>query len=131
LTLTLTLAACAASGPLVVPADLPLTAYDQGFTLRWILEHSSAEARAAGTIAISGFRAKEINLVLYGLDAQDRIVSRGYGLVRQVVDLTPQPFEVRLRLAGSEARFDLRVSRYKLGGTPGPPALVEATHVPA
>ena len=110
---SLWLGACAgtAASPaaIPVPADLPLQTYDQGYRMRYALEQSPTQVRAVGLISTSGFPAHQATLVLYGLDGGGRIVSRAYGVVRQRFDLTPQPFEVLLQPAGSEARFDLRV----------------------
>jgi hypothetical protein len=105
----LVLAACAAPAPIAVPAELPLQGYDQGYRMRWALERGPQAVRAAGTVQTSGFTAHELTMVLYGLDPQGRIVSRGYGILRGAVDLTPRPFEVVLRPTGREASFALRV----------------------
>lgn len=60
----------------------------------------------------------DVELTLYGVDRADRDVSRVQARTAdyQVFTMSPSPFRLDLRLAGGEARFDLR---YQYRGSNG------------
>ncbi len=96
------------------PGELPLSTLDQHFQLRWRLERDPSRVRAVGLAHSQADREGNLTLVLYGLDAAGRIVSRGMAYVQWQFARDPQPFVVTLTPTGRETRFELRVLNYWL-----------------
>src|SRR5712691_8579755 len=105
----LVLAGCATPGPIPAPspADFPMQAADQHFQLHWRLVREGDRVRVEGLMETRAPTVDEVTLVLYGLDREGRIVSRGLAIVRWGFRREPQTFTVTLRPAGTEERFDL------------------------
>jgi len=121
--LTLALAGCGTQRPAPQPGELPLHASDPaGFTLHWRLDQTAGGIVAEGVL--EGTRLDRYSLVtveLAGLDASGSVVSRGRTSVtpRDFTGTTPWPFTIRLRPAGAESRFAVRVVDVLPKVTPG------------
>ena len=111
-------AGCAPSAPMPpIPADLPLTANEDIFTIRWALQKESGVTRAVGTLTTVNVVPSQVTMGLFGLDSGGSIVSRGTSWVRPTGFANqPIPFSVELTPTGREARYDLRVLDYRLPG---------------
>ena len=71
-------AGCAPSAPMPpIPADLPLTANQDIFTIRWALQKEPTVTRAVGTLTTSNVTPTQVTMGLFGLDSGGSIVSRG------------------------------------------------------
>ena len=92
------LAGCAAGAPLPKPEDFPLHSHDQVFLLDYRIDRHPDRVEAVGLItsrSTTTFRFAAVNL--YGVTADDRVVSRGSyvvngswgGPVSFTVTLTP------------------------------------------
>jgi len=109
------LTACAASGPQLQPADFPIHARDQVFTLDYRIDREPSRVDAVGLVtsrSTTAFRFVRLNL--FGVAADGRVVSRGVAIVDGSFG-GPQSFSVRLTPTGDEARFELQVGGYSLG----------------
>jgi hypothetical protein len=99
---------CAELPRIAVPPDLPNTTREQFLTLRWALVRESGRVQAIGQAEVSGSNW-EATVVLEGVDAQGRVVSRGPRVLRPGFGPGPTPFQVELVPAGGETDFRLRV----------------------
>jgi hypothetical protein len=98
--------ACAVPAPAAIPAELP-NRTDQGeFHLRWALLREPDLVRAVGR-AETGRVVAWATLGLLGVDRDGRVVSQGRTDLSGSFGRTTQPFEIRLRPTGREARFEL------------------------
>ena len=111
-------AGCAPSAPMPpIPADLPLTANEDIFTIRWALQKEPTVTRAVGTLTSVNVTPTQVTMGLFGLDSGGSIVSRGTSWVRPPgFGNPPIPFSVELTPTGREVRYDLRVTDYRLPG---------------
>jgi len=110
-----TLAGCAPGPMSVVPAELPLTTYEDIFVIRWALQKEANVARAVGLINTQTTAPAQVTIGFYGVDAQGRIVSRGTTWVRpSSFSSRSLPFSVELTPTGQETKFDLHVLEYRL-----------------
>ncbi len=101
---------CAAPVRTATPDSFPLHATDQLFTFHWALERGGGVVRAAGVVETRLQTVEDVTLVLYGLDKDGRIVSRGFGGAHWGFRADEiRPFMVQLRPQGAEARYELRV----------------------
>jgi hypothetical protein len=103
------LAGCATPARIAVPAELPLRTYDQIFAIQWALQRETTLTRAVGLVRSSFGTDFFLTLVLFGVDAEGRIVSRGTTYVRSEFGGQPSPFAVEITPVGRETRFELRV----------------------
>lgn len=98
------------------PEDFPLHARDHPFfDLHWRLERAPGEVRAVGLVeAARQGDFSQVILELRGIDPEGRVVSRALGatLSGRLDRWGTQPFSVRLRPTGREARFELDVWTY-------------------
>lgn len=110
------LAGCAGLAPPDRPQDFPLHAADHPFfDLHWRLDEKEGEVRAVGVVeAARQGDFSEVVLELRGIDPEGRVVSRALGatLSGRLDRWGTQPFSVRLRPTGREARFELDVWTY-------------------
>jgi hypothetical protein len=104
----LVLGGCAELPSIAVPPDLPNTTREQFLTLRWALVRESGRVQAIGQAEVSGSNW-EATVVLEGVDAQGRVVSRGPRVLRPGFGPGPTPFQVELVPVGGETDFRLRV----------------------
>ena len=104
----LVMGGCADLPRIAVPPDLPNTTREQFLTLRWALVPESGRVQAIGQAEVSGSNW-EATVVLEGIDAQGRVVSRGPRVLRPGFGPGPTPFQVELVPAGGETDFRLRV----------------------
>jgi hypothetical protein len=111
-------AGCAPSAPMPpIPADLPLTANQDIFTIRWALQKEPTVTRAVGTLTTPNVTPSQVTMGLFGLDSGGSIVSRGTSFVRPTgFGHIPLPFSVELTPTGREVRYDLRVLDYRFPG---------------
>ena len=111
-------AGCAPSAPMPpIPADLPLTANQDIFTIRWALQKETTVTRAVGTLMSPNVTPIQVTMGLFGLDSGGSIVSRGTSWVRpNTFANVPFPFSVELTPTGREVRYDLQVLDYRLPG---------------
>jgi hypothetical protein len=106
---------CASPGTPISPIDLPFYKSDPtGLDVRWRLVRGGDQVQVDGLVMeFSAEPVKEAMLEVRGLDAHGRVVSRT-GHVAYWSDMSgsdrTQPFHMRLRLAGTEERFDVAVS---------------------
>lgn len=121
--LTLALAVCGTLRPVPQPGELPLHASDPaGFTLHWRLDQTAGAVVADGVLEATRLdRYSLVTMELAGLDASGSVVSRGRTTAtpRDFTGTTPWPFTIRLRPAGGEARFVVRVVDVLPKVTPG------------
>jgi hypothetical protein len=103
------LAGCAAPARTAVPADLPYTAREQAFELRWALQREAGAVRAIGLARTLANQEAQLTLGLFGLDGTGRIVSRASDVVRFRFARDDAPFAVALRPTGQETRFELHI----------------------
>jgi hypothetical protein len=111
------LVGCAAPGPAPRPADFPLHAVDQPpFSLHWRLDRAAGMVTAIGLVDIDGYvdRLSDVTVELQGLDAAGRVVSRARTRTepRAFAGDATWPFTIRLRPAGGEERFAVRVAEF-------------------
>ena len=111
-------AGCAPSAPMPpIPADLPLTANQDVFTIRWALQKEPTVTRAVGTLTTPNVTPSQVTMGLFGLDSGGSIVSRGTSWVRPTgFGHIPMPFSVELTPTGREVRYDLRILDYRFPG---------------
>lgn len=115
--LLVALAGCAAPGPAPRPADFALHAADQPpFSLHWRLDQAPDMVTAVGVVDIDGYvdRLADVTVELQGLDTAGRVVSRARTRrePRAFAGDALWPFTMRLRPAGGEARFVVRVAEF-------------------
>jgi hypothetical protein len=109
------LVGCAPGPQSVVPAELPLTTYQDIFVIRWALQRDPTVTRAAGLIETKTTTPAQVELSLFGLDANGRIVSRAISWVRpSSFSSLSLPFSVELTPTGQEVKYELRVIDYRL-----------------
>jgi hypothetical protein len=109
------LVGCAAGAPQPKPEDFPLHAHDQVFLLDYRIDRHPDRVEAVGLItsrSTTTFRFAAVNL--YGVTAEDRVVSRGSYVVNGTWG-GPVSFTVRLTPDGKEATYKLQVGNYSLG----------------
>jgi hypothetical protein len=109
------LVGCAAGAPQPKPEDFPLHARDQVFVLDYRIDHHPDRVEAVGLITsrtTETFRFARVDL--FGVTADDRVVSRGTYLVNGTWG-GPVSFTVRLTPDGKEATYKLQVGNYSLG----------------
>ena len=111
-------AGCAPAAPMPpIPADLPLTANQDIFTIRWALQKEPTVTRAVGTLTTPNVTPSQVTMGLFGLDSGGSIVSRSTSFVRPTgFGHIPLPFSVELTPTGREVRYDLRVLDYRFPG---------------
>jgi hypothetical protein len=117
LSVLVALAGCGAPAPRpVIPDNLPNTANQDVFVLRWALQKEAAVTRAVGRIETTNTATPvEITLGFFGLDASGRIVSRGTSWLRPMSFANvPIPFSVELTPTGQETKYELTVLNYRL-----------------
>jgi hypothetical protein len=122
--LVLALAGCGMPRPVPQPGELPLHTSDpRGFTLHWRLDETAEAVVAEGVLDGQGRldRYSQVTVEVAGLDASGSVVSRGRTIAtpRDFAGTTPWPFTIRIRPAGREARFVLRVADVLPRVTPG------------
>jgi hypothetical protein len=113
--IALAVAGCGTARPVPGPGELPLhTADPRGLTLHWRLDQTAETVVAEGVLEGQGRldRYSQVTVELLGLDAAGSVVSRGRTIAtpRDFAGTTPWPFTIRVRPAGGEARFELRVA---------------------
>ena len=109
------LVGCAAGAPPPKPEDFPLHAHDQVFLLDYRIDRHPDRVEAVGLItsrSTTTFRFAALNL--FGVTADDRVVSRG-GYVVNGTWGGPVSFTVRLTPDGKEENYKLQVGNYSLG----------------
>lgn len=109
------LVGCAAGAPQPKPEDFPVHARDQVFVLDYRIDHHPDRVEAVGLITsrtTETFRFARVDL--FGVTADDRVVSRGTYLVNGTWG-GPVSFTVRLTPDGKEANYKLQVGNYSLG----------------
>ena len=114
----LVMGGCAELPRIAVPPDLPNTTREQFLTLRWALVRESGRVQAIGQAEAAGSNW-EATVVLEGVDAQGRVVSRGSRVLRPGFGPGPTPFQVELVPAGGETDFRLRVVHAQQFARPG------------
>jgi hypothetical protein len=121
--LALALAGCGTPRPVLQPGELPFHTSDPlGYVLHWRLDQTADAAVAEGVLEAGRLdRYSQITVELAGLDATGAVVSRGRTVAtpRDFTGTTPWPFTARLRPAGGETRFVVRVSDILPKVTPG------------
>jgi hypothetical protein len=121
--LALALAGCGTPRPVLQPGELPFHTSDPlGYVLHWRLDQTADAAVAEGVVEGGRLeRVSQITVELTGLDAGGAVVSRGRTTAtpRDFTGTTPWPFTARLRPAGGETRFVVRVSEVLPKVTPG------------
>jgi len=119
----LALAGCGIPRPVPQPGELPLHTSDpRGVTLHWRLDETAEAVVAEGVLEAARLeRYSQVTVELVGLDASGSVVSRGRTIAtpRDFAGTTPWPFTIRIRPAGGEARFVLRVADILPRVTPG------------
>ncbi len=119
----LALAGCGVPRPVPQPGELPLHTSDpRGVTLHWRLDETAEAVVAEGVLEAARLdRYSQVTVELVGLDASGSVVSRGRTIAtpRDFAGTTPWPFTIRIRPAGGEARFVLRVADILPRVTPG------------
>ena len=113
--LALGTAACAASSPIAVPADLPNRTDLGDVRLRWALVQEPGTVRAVGVAESPNRVVSRTTLGLFGVDQDGRVVSQGQGDIQGTFGSTNGPFEVALRPTGREARFELVLAHIQEG----------------
>jgi hypothetical protein len=112
--IVLALAGCGVPRPVPQPGELPLHTSDpRGVTLHWRLAETAEAVVAEGVLEAARLdRYSQVTVELAGLDASGSVVSRGRTIAtpRDFAGTTPWPFTARIRPAGGEARFVLRVA---------------------
>jgi hypothetical protein len=110
----LLLVGCAASGPMLRPADFPFHASVPPVDIHWRLSLDSSVARADGLIERRQHLIRSAQLQLVGLDATGRIVSfatPAWVLWRSESD--SESFTIKLRPRGGEERFEVRLYSFE------------------
>lgn len=119
----LALAGCGTPRPTPQPGELPFHTTDRaGFTLHWRLDETAEAVVAEGVLEAARLdRYSQVTVELAGLDASGSVLSRGRTTAtpRDFTGTTPWPFTIRLRPAGGEARFVVRVADVLPKVTPG------------
>jgi hypothetical protein len=122
--LILVVTGCASPRTTLSPTDLPFHQRDpRGFDVRWRLVRSGDQVQVDGLVTeYLAEPVREAILHVRGLDSHERVVSWAWDVVSwsdtSDADRT-RPFHMRLRLIGSEERFDVTVSSvdyYEWGG---------------
>jgi hypothetical protein len=122
--LVFTVTACASSRAPLPAIGLPFYKQDPtGLDVRWRLVRAGDQVQVDGLVTeFSAQPVREAMLQVRGLDAHERVVSWTWDVVYWS-DTSgtgrTQPFHMRLRLAGTEKRFDVAVAHvayYDWGG---------------
>ena len=109
------LVGCAAGAPPPRPEDFPLHAHDQVFLLDYRIDRYPDRVEAVGLIRSRTTATFQFAAVsLYGVTAEDRVVSRGSYVVNGTWGW-PVSFRVKLTPSGKEEKYKLQVGNYSLG----------------
>jgi hypothetical protein len=107
------LGGCAGTTKIQLPPELPRRTADGPFQIRWALQREPTVVRAIGQIEYAVDVEYQITLAFYGLEGEQRILSRGVTYVRSSLSYRPIPFVVELKPTGGETSFELRVLSYQ------------------
>jgi len=122
--LGLVITGCVGPRTTPTPTDFPFSKEDPtGLQVRWRLVRDGAQVHVDGLVTeFSAIPMKGAILEVRGLDAHQRVVSWAWDVVHwsdaSGTDRT-RPFQMRIRAAGTEERFDvvvLQIDYYDWGG---------------
>jgi len=92
------------------PEDFPRHTAAPHFDLHWRVTREDSVARAVGIVVPTVSDFSSLTLQLRALDTSGRAVSSALAPVaRRAFGTAPNPFEIRLRLRGQEADFEVWV----------------------